>query len=67
MKQEFNLTKIYAVLKEKGHKQQDLAKLLNISQVAVNKKLNGKTNFSINELEIIAKEYNKDISYFFTK
>lgn len=67
MKQEFNLTKIYAVLKEHGHKQQDLAKLLNISQVAVNKKLNGKTNFSINELEIIAKEYNKDISYFFTK
>lgn len=47
--------KIKARLVEKGLKQSDLAKQLGISLPALNRKLNGISDFRLSELEEIAK------------
>lgn len=47
--------KIKARLVEKGLKQSDLAKRLGISLPALNRKLNGISDFRLSELEEIAK------------
>lgn len=56
--------KIRGCMAEHGHTQQDIAKILNISKVSVNSKLNGKTDFTISEISALCSLYKKKISYF---
>ena len=60
-----NTTKIRVCMAGFKHSQQDLADILNISKVSVNHKLNGKSSFTIDELNALAKLYKKKLSFFF--
>lgn len=60
-----NLLKIKGCMAEHNHKQKDVAKILNLSIDSVNRKLLGVRKFTPDELSILAKTYNQDISVFF--
>lgn len=59
-----NLGKIKGLMAENGHKQKDLAKILDLSLQSVNLKLQGKTDFKVNELVKIARQYGVDVDIF---
>lgn len=46
-------SKLKGCLAEKGVTQKDIAKIVNISHVALNKKINGSSDFTYSEVEII--------------
>lgn len=46
-------------------KQEDLAKIINVSAVNYSKKENGNVKFSLNEARVIAQHFNKSIEELF--
>lgn len=60
-----NLNKIKGCMREYGDTQETLANDLNISKYTLINYLLGKTDIPAKYIPIIAKRYNKDISYFF--
>lgn len=52
---------------KKGETRADLAKLLNISELSVINKLNGKSEFKLVEIEILCKHYSTDYYELFKK
>lgn len=62
-----NLLKIKGCMAEHNHKQKDVAKILNLSKTSVNKKLTGKSEFTLKELSTLAEQYNQDINIFLSK
>ena len=57
--------KVKGLLIEKGIKQQDIAKILNISRASVNNKLNGKGDFSVTQVCIVCEKFNIEAEIFF--
>ena len=62
-----NIDRIRGCMAEKGDKQKDLARILNLSLTSVNIKLTGKTDFTVSEISKIAERYKKSISFFISK
>ena len=48
-----------------GETQRDLAELLNLQQSAISRRLTGITKWTIDEVELICKHYNKDYNELF--
>lgn len=61
-----NLKKLKGLMAEHGDRQEDIAKLLNINISTVNFKLQGKSDFKVNELKTLADHYKVDVNIFFT-
>lgn len=53
-----NVSKIRGLMAEHGETLKDLASKLNISKKALSDKLNNKTEFKVNEVQLIAAHYN---------
>jgi plasmid maintenance system antidote protein VapI len=47
-----------------GHIQKDIANILGLSSNSVNQKIQGKREFTVQELAILAKTYDVDINLF---
>lgn len=52
--------KLIAEMKAHNETQETLAKLLGITQASVSRKLTGKVEFGIGEIDIICEHYGKD-------
>ena len=67
----FCYSKLLGLLKEKGMTQEDLASIIGRTKATLNLKINGKANFTIDEMEKICESLGiakKDIGkYFFEK
>ena len=67
----FNYSKLLGLLKEKGMTQEDLALIIGRTKATLNLKINGKANFTIDEMDKICESLGiakKDIGkYFFSK
>ena len=59
-----DLPEIKGCMGKHDHRQKDIADILSISVNSVNLKLNGKVPFTVQELSILAKEYDVDINLF---
>lgn len=57
---EFTKEKVKGLMAENGLKQIDIAVELNISIVALQQKLNGKTDFKLDEIRQLARTFNVD-------
>ena len=59
-----DLGEIKACMARNGHKQKDIATILGLSDNSVNQKIQGKREFTVAELSILAKTYDVDINLF---
>ena len=59
-----DLMEIKACMARNGHRQKDIANILELSENSVNRKIMGKREFTVQELAILAKMYNVDINLF---
>lgn len=59
-----DLGEIKACMARHDHKQKDVADILGLCINAVNLKLNGKYDFTVQELATLAKNYDVDIKLF---
>jgi plasmid maintenance system antidote protein VapI len=59
-----DLGEIKACMARNGHKQKDIATILDLSENSVNQKIQGKREFTVHELSILAKTYDVDINLF---
>ena len=59
-----NLWEIKACMARNGHKQKDIAAILDLSETSVNKKMTGKVPFTVQEVSALAKNYDVDINLF---
>ena len=59
-----DLGEIRACMSRCRDKQKDIATILGLSENSVNSKINGKRDFTVQELSILAKHYNVDINLF---
>ena len=59
-----DLKEIKACMAKHDHKQKDIAVILDLSENTVNKKINGKRDFTVQELAVLAKMYKVDINLF---
>jgi len=57
---------LLAEMARKGENYSTLSNLLNISESSISRRFSGETEWSINEIEIISKYYNKDYYELFT-
>ena len=57
---EFSKEKVKGLMAENGLKQIDIAVDLNISLLALQNKLNGKTDFKLDEIRQLARTFNVD-------
>lgn len=57
---EFTKEKVRGLMAEKGFRQVDIALELNISLVALQDKLNGRTDFKLDEIRQLARTFNVD-------
>lgn len=60
-----NVAKVKGLLAERGCSKKQLAKYLNISKIAVYKKLQSKIPFKLVEIEKMCEIFNISINYFF--
>lgn len=59
-----DLGEIKACMARNGHRQKDIANILDLSENSVNKKINGERDFTVQELATLAKTYDVDINLF---
>lgn len=59
-----DLGEIKACMARKGHKQKDIANILGLSNNSVNQKIQGKREFTVQELAILAETYDVNINLF---
>lgn len=59
-----DLGEIKACMARNGHRQKDIANILDISETSVNKKMTGKVPFTVQEVSALAKNYDVDINLF---
>lgn len=59
-----DLGEIKACMARHDHKQKDIAAILGLSDNSVNQKIQGKREFTVQELSILAKTYDVDINLF---
>jgi len=62
MSVEFSKEKVKGLMAENGLKQIDIAVELGISLVALQQKLNGKTDFKLDEIRQLARTFNVDFT-----
>ena len=61
----FNTNKVRGLMAEHGLNQNDIAKVINRSEVTLRSKLSGKTDFTATEIAALAKLFNVSPSIFF--
>jgi transcriptional regulator with XRE-family HTH domain len=61
----FNTNKVRGLMAEHGFNQNDIAKVINRSEVTLRSKLSGKTDFTATEIAALAKLFNVSPSIFF--
>lgn len=59
-----DLGEIKACMARNDHKQKDIANILGLSSNSVNQKIQGKREFTVQELAMLAKTYDVDINLF---
>lgn len=59
-----DLKEIKACMAKHDHRQKDIAVILDLSENTVNKKINGKRDFTVQELAVLARMYKVDINLF---
>lgn len=61
----FNTNKVRGLMAEHGYNQNEIAKVINRSEVTLRSKLSGKTDFTATEIAALAKLFNVSPSIFF--
>lgn len=61
------INKVKSIMALNGDTGRDLAKRLKITETSVYNKLGGKNQFTVAEVETMAKHYKVNINYFFKK
>ena len=61
----FNTNKVRGLMAEFGYNQNEIAKIINRSEVTLRSKLSGKTDFTASEIAALAKLFNVSPSIFF--
>ena len=56
----FKYPNLLAEIKRRGETQDDIAKILKVSRVTANKKIVGKCEWSISDIELLCNHYKKD-------
>ena len=67
MTQEYVYLNLLKEMTRKGDKKKDLCKMLNISYFTLQRKLAGKTQWTIGDIEILCQHYGKDLYELFEK
>lgn len=63
----FNENKVRGLLAEKKVTQEELASAIGVTYTTLNNKLNGRTQFNVNEISKIARFFDKEVAYFFAE
>lgn len=56
---------LHGEMARRGETQQELAKLIDITEQAISKKFTGKTQWKFNEIEILCEHFNKNYDELF--